>query len=65
MNLSSLIIPLLLSAVAVCGMGRRVDVYGALTRGAEEGLAVLLRIIPAGLRQQPSQNRPKGPCQTA
>ena len=47
MNLSSLIIPLLLSAVAVCGMGRRVDVYGALTRGAEEGLAVLLRIIPA------------------
>ena len=47
MNLSSLIIPLLLSAVAVCGMGRRVDVYGALTRGAEEGLTVLLRIIPA------------------
>ena len=47
MNLSSLIIPLLLSAVAICGMGKRVDVYGALTRGAEEGLTVLLRIIPA------------------
>ena len=47
MNLSSLIIPLLLSAAAVYGIGRRVDVYGALTHGAEEGLTVLLRIIPA------------------
>ncbi|WP_298031407.1 spore maturation protein [uncultured Dysosmobacter sp.] len=47
MNLSSLVIPLLLSAVAVYGMGRRVDVYSALTHGAEEGLTVLLRIIPA------------------
>ncbi|MDO4316106.1 MAG: nucleoside recognition domain-containing protein, partial [Oscillospiraceae bacterium] len=47
MNLSSLVIPLLLAAVAVYGMGKRVDVYGALTHGAEEGLAVLLRIIPA------------------
>ena len=51
MNLSSLIIPVLLSAVAVYGMGKRVDVYGALTHGAEEGLSVLLRIVPtlAGL----------------
>ena len=47
MNLSSLVIPVLLAGVAVCGMGRRVDVYGALTHGAEEGLAVLLRVIPA------------------
>lgn len=47
MNLSSLVIPLLLAAVAVVGMGRRVDVYNVLTRGAEEGLSVLLRIIPA------------------
>ncbi len=47
MNLSSLVIPLLLAAVAVYGMGKRVDVYGALTHGAEEGLTVLLRIIPA------------------
>ena len=47
MNFSSLVLPLLLAAVAVCGMGRRVDVYAALTRGAEEGLRVLLRIIPA------------------
>ena len=46
MNLSSLVIPLLLAAAAVCGMGRRVDVYGALTHGAEEGLSVLLHIVP-------------------
>ena len=28
-------------------MGRRVDVYGALTHGAEEGLTVLLKVLPA------------------
>ena len=47
MNLSSFVIPVLLAFVAVCGLGKRVDVYGALTHGAEEGLTVLLRIIPA------------------
>ena len=47
MNLSSLVIPVLLAGVSVCGMGRRVDVYSALTHGAEEGLTVLLRVIPA------------------
>ena len=47
MNLSSLVIPELLAGVAVCGLGRKVDVYAALTHGAEEGLTVLLRIIPA------------------
>lgn len=47
MNLSSFIIPVLLSAVAIFGMGKRVDVYGALTKGAEEGLGVCLRIVPA------------------
>ena len=47
MTLSALILPLLLSLAAICGLGRRVDVYAALTHGAEEGLAVLLRIIPA------------------
>lgn len=47
MSLSSLVIPVLLAGVAVCGLGRRVDVYAALTHGAEEGLGVLLRIVPA------------------
>ena len=47
MNLSSLVIPVLLAGVAVWGLGRRVDGYGALTRGAEEGLTVLLKVLPA------------------
>ena len=47
MNLSSLVVPVLLAAVAAFGLGRRVDVYSALTHGAEEGLTVLLRIVPA------------------
>lgn len=47
MNLSALILPLLLAAVAACGMGKRINLYEALTRGAEDGLTVLLHIIPA------------------
>ena len=47
MNLSSLVGPVLLAAVAAVGLGKRVDVYSALTHGAEEGLTVLLRVIPA------------------
>lgn len=47
MSLSSLVVPLLLALVASYGLGRRVDVYAALTRGAAEGLTVLLRIVPA------------------
>ena len=47
MNLSSWILPLLLALCALWGMGQKVDVYTALTRGAEEGLRVLLGIVPA------------------
>ena len=47
MQLSSVLIPALLAGTAVFAMGKRVNVYNALTRGAEEGLSVLLRIIPA------------------
>ena len=47
MNPSGLIIPLLLAGAAACGTGRRVNVYAALTRGAEDGLTVLLHVIPA------------------
>ena len=46
MNLSSLVIPGLLAGVAVYGMGRRVDVYGALTTGARDGLTVMMNILP-------------------
>ena len=37
MNFSALILPLLLAAAAACGMGKRVNVYAALTRGAGDG----------------------------
>lgn len=47
MNLTSLVIPLLLAGTASFALGKKVDVYAALTKGAEEGLGVLLRIIPA------------------
>ncbi len=47
MSLSSFVIPVLLASVALWGAGKRVDVYAALTHGAEDGLRVLLRIIPA------------------
>lgn len=47
MTLSALLLPTLLSAVALVGLGRHADVYGALTRGAGKGLEVLLRIIPS------------------
>ena len=62
MNLSSLVVPILLAAVAAFGLGRRVDIYGALTHGAEEGLTVLLRIVPAlvGLLTAVSRFRASG-----
>ena len=47
MDISSLLIPLLLTAAALWGLGRRMDVYDALTAGAAEGLTVLLRIVPS------------------
>ena len=40
-------VALLLTAAALWALGRRVDVYGALTAGASEGLTVLLRIVPS------------------
>ena len=47
MSLSSLVVPALLAGTAVIALGRRVDVYAALTRGAGEGLTVMIRILPA------------------
>lgn len=39
-DIASLLIPLLLTAAALWALGRRVDVYDALTAGASEGLTV-------------------------
>ena len=47
MRVTELVIPLLLGFVGVYGAARRVDVYAALTKGAEEGLGVLLRVLPS------------------
>ena len=47
MTLSSLAVPLLLAFVACYAARRKVDVYAALTHGAEEGLTVLLHILPS------------------
>lgn len=47
MQLSALIVPVLLCFTACFALHRRVDVYEALTKGAEEGLTVLLHILPS------------------
>lgn len=47
MTLSDWLLPLLLASVALYGAGKRVNIYAALTHGAEDGLTVLLHIIPA------------------
>jgi len=45
--MSGLVIPLVLAAVAVYGLWRRVNVYEALLAGVSEGFSVLLGIAPA------------------
>jgi spore maturation protein B len=43
----SLIVPAIISSVAVFAMARRVDVFDALTSGAMDGLKVNMKILPA------------------
>ena len=43
----TMLIPLILGAVALYAAGRRVDVYAALVQGAGSGLETLARIAPA------------------
>jgi len=47
MDYSAYLVPLLLVGVSLFALGKKVDVYEALTQGAQEGLTVLLRILPA------------------
>ena len=47
MELSSLIVPAVLCAAGLLALFRRDDAYAALTRGAEEGLSVLVHILPS------------------
>ena len=46
MDYSAYLVPLLLACTALFGVGRRVNVFDALAQGAEEGLTILLRILP-------------------
>ncbi len=43
----TMIVPLIISGVALYGAAHRVDVYAALVQGAGEGLETLVRIVPA------------------
>ena len=47
MDYSAYLVPLLLMGTALYALGKRVNVYEALTKGAEEGLGILLRIFPS------------------
>ena len=42
----TMLVPFLMLAVALWGLVRRVDLWGALVDGAGEGLKVMLRIVP-------------------
>ena len=45
--LFTMLVPLIIGGVALWGMARKVDVDQAVISGAEEGLGVLIRIVPA------------------
>jgi len=47
MSLDSLVIPGLLAALSLRALQQKTDLFAALTRGASDGLTVLLRIFPA------------------
>ena len=42
----TMVVPLVIAAVAVCGLVKKIDVYGALVQGAGEGLGVTVKILP-------------------
>ena len=44
--MSAYVVPCLLAGLSVYALFKKVDVYGALTAGAAEGLTVVLRILP-------------------
>ena len=46
MDYSAYLVPLLLMGTALYALSRRVNVYEALTKGAEEGLTILLHVLP-------------------
>lgn len=47
MDVSAYLVPLLLALTALFALRKGIDVYGTLTEGAQEGLTILLRILPS------------------
>lgn len=47
MDFSAYLIPLLLSFTAMFALKKHINVYDTLTEGAQEGLTILLRILPS------------------
>ena len=45
--LFTMLVPFLMLAVALYGLAKRVDLWGAMMHGAQDGLNVLLRIVPS------------------
>lgn len=43
----SMLVPLIIAGVALCGVWRKTDVYSALSTGAKDGLSILTSIFPA------------------
>lgn len=43
----SLIVPLIISCTAVFALSKRIDVFSALTKGALDGLNIVIKILPA------------------
>ena len=53
-NLSVWLLPVLLAVTGISGAGKQVNVYQALVRGAEEGLHIVLQILPSLLALLPA-----------
>ena len=45
-TLSEMIIPLLIFAIVIGGLIRKVDVYNAFVKGAEDGLKIVIQVLP-------------------
>lgn len=65
--LFSMLVPFLMLGVAVYGLLRRIDLWDALMAGAQDGLQVLLRIVPSliGLMTAVSMLRASGGLELA
>lgn len=47
MNLTDMIVPLIMGAVGICAVSKKVDIFPALTKGAYDGLKTVLDMLPS------------------